>query len=267
MKRGTLVLLILAVVIFGIFYAVDYFNDDANKKTEDLYKAVLKRGYLVVGVKSDVKPFGFVDGSGANVGFDVDIAREVAKEIFHDPEKVKFVAVNDNDRLYLLNLNKLDMVIATVTITPQRKLSVDFSTPYYLTGQTLLVNNGSPIRSLADLSEKNVGVIFGSTSEQTIKFLLPTAKVLGYKTYGDAYRALKSGSVLAIVADDAILRNYSLLDSGVKILPRKYSKDFYGVAFRKTEESGTLLKVVNNVISDMDKQGKLNQLRDKWDLK
>lgn len=266
MKRGTLLLLILIVVIFGIFYAVDYFNDAANKKAEDLYKTVLKRGYLIVGVKTDVKPFGFVN-SGANVGFDVDLAHEIAREIFHDANKVKFVPVNDNNRFYLLNLGELDMVIATVTITQTRMRSVDFSTPYYLTGQTLLVNNGSPIRSLADLSDKNVGVIFGSTSEQTIKFLLPTAKVLGYKSYDESYRALKSGKVLAIVADDAILRNYSLMDSGVRILPRKYSKDFYGVAFRKTDESKTLLNFVNNVISDMDKQGKLNQLRQKWDLK
>lgn len=267
MKRGTLVLLVLAIVIFGVFYAVDYFNDAANKKTEDLYKTVIKRGYIIVGVKTDVKPFGYVDGSGANVGFDVDLAHEIARDIFHDPQRVKFVPVNDNNRLYLLNLNKLDMVIATVTVTQSRMMSVNFSTPYYLTGQTLLVNNGSSIRALGDLSEKPVGVIFGSTSEQTIKFLLPTAKVLGYKTYGDAYRALKSGKVLAIVADDAILRNYSLSDGGVRILPRKYSKDFYAVAFRKTEESKTLLNAVNNVISDMDKQGKLNQLRDKWGLK
>lgn len=267
MKRGTLVLLILAVVIFGIFYAVDYFNDAANKKSEDLYKTVLKRGYIIVGVKTDVKPFGFVDGSGANVGFDIDLAHEIARDIFHDPQKVKFVPVNDNNRLYLLNLNKLDMVIATVTITQTRMMSVDFSKPYYLTGQTLLVNSASSVRSLADLSEKPVGVIFGSTSEQTIKFLLPTAKVLGYKSYGDSYRALKSGQVSAIVADDAILRNYSLSDSGVKIIPRKYSKDFYGVAFRKTEESKTLQNAVNNVISDMDKQGKFNELRAKWGLK
>ena len=267
MKRGTLVLLILAFIIFGIFYAVDYFNDAANRKCEDLYKTILKRGYIIVGVKTDVKPFGFIDGSGSITGFDVDIAREIARDIFHDPEKVKLVPVNDNDRLYLLNLSKLDMVIATVTITQTRMMSVDFSTPYYLTGQTLLVKTGSPVRSLADLSEKNVGVIFGSTSEQTIKFLLPTAKVLGYKSYGDAYRALKSGQVLAIIADDAILRNYSLSDSGVTILPKKYSKDFYGIAFRKTDESKSLLNAVNNVISDMDKQGKLNQLRNKWNLK
>lgn len=267
MKKRTIILLIIAAVLFGIFYVVDYFNDAANKKSEDLYKTVMDRGYLIVGVKTDVKPFGYIDGTGANVGFDVDLAHEVANVLFHNPEKVKFVPVSDNDRLYLLNLNKLDMVIATLTITQTRMVSVDFSNPYYATGQTLLVNTGSSVRSLADLSDKNVGVIFGSTSEQTIKFLLPTAKVLGYKSYIEAYRALKSGQVLAVVADDAILRNYSLSDSGVKIIPKRYSKDFYGIAFRKTDESKKLLELVNTVIQDMDRQGKLNQLREKWDLR
>lgn len=267
MKRGTLVLLILAIVIFGVFYAVDYFNDAANKKQEDLYKTVLKRGYIIVGVKTDTKPFGFIDGSGSVVGFDVDIAHEIAKELFHDPQKVKFVPVSDNNRLYLLNLNKLDMVIATLTISQTRMAAVNFSKPYYLTGQTLLVRTGSPVRSMADLSDKKVGVIFGSTAEQTMKFLLPTAKVLGYKSYDEAYQALKRGDILAITSDDAILRRFALADSGVQITPRKYSKDFYGIAFRKTDESKVLLETVNNVISDMDKQGKLNTLRDKWGLK
>lgn len=267
MKRGTLVLLILAIIIFGVFYAVDYFNDAANKKQEDLYKTVLKRGYIIVGVKTDTKPFGFIDASGAIVGFDVDIAHEIAKELFHDPQKVKFVPVSDNNRLYLLNLNKLDMVIATLTISQNRMAAVNFSKPYYLTGQTLLVRTGSPVRSMADLSDKKVGVIFGSTAEQTMKFLLPTAKVLGYKSYDEAYQALKRGDILAITSDDAILRRFALVDSGVQITPRKYSKDFYGIAFRKTDESKVLLETVNNVISDMDKQGKLNTLRDKWGLK
>lgn len=265
MKKGHLVLLFILLIILGAFYAVDYFNDEANKKNDDLYKTILQRGYIIVGIKTDTKPFGFIE-NGVNVGFDVDIAREVAKDIFHDPQKIKFVPVSDNDRLYLLNLNKLDMVIATLTINQTRLLSVDFSKPYYLTGQTLLVRKGSPVRSMADLSEKKVGVIFGSTAEQTMKFLLPSAKVLGYKSYDDAYRALKSGDVLALTADDAILRRFVTSDLSVEILPRRYSKEFYGVAFRKGEESATLLNKVNTVISDMDKQGKLNQLRQKWNL-
>lgn len=267
MKKSHIILIVICLIIFAIFYWVDYFNDDANKSSEDLYKTILQRGYIIVGVKTDTKPFGFIDGNGANAGYDIDLAHAIAKEIFHDPQKVKFVPVSDNDRLYLLNLNKLDIVIATLTITPLRRESVTFSKPYYLTGQTLLVKRGSSIRSMADLSDKSVGVIFGSTAEQTIKFLLPTAKVRGYKTYDEAFQALKKGEVLAVTSDDAILRRFTMQDSGVIILPRRYSKEFYGVAFRKTEESLSLLKIVDTVISDMDKQGKLEELINKWDLK
>jgi ABC-type amino acid transport substrate-binding protein len=226
----------------------------------------MERGYLVVGVKTDIKPFGFINEKGENDGFDVDIAHSIAHELFHDSSKVKFVPVTDKERLYILNLNKVDMVIATLTITPARQNFVDFSNAYYITGQALLVRTGGGIRSMADLSDKNVGVIFGSTAEQTIKFLLPTAHVMGYKSYDDAYNALKAGHILAITSDDAILRNFALRDSGVQILPKKYSRDSYGIALRRGDESSYMLEIVNNIISDMDNQGKFIQLKRKWHL-
>lgn len=267
MKHRFLIFL-AAIALIGvfIFYIYDYTRDDATKSGADLYKTIMERGYLIVGVKTDIKPFGFIDSSGVNAGFDVDIARAIAKEVFHDPAKVKFVPVSDEERLYLLNLNKVDMVIATMTITPSRQNFVDFSNAYYITGQTLLVRTGSSIRSMSDLSDKNVGVIFGSTAEQTIKFLLPTAHVMGYKSYEDAYRALKAGHILAITSDDAILRTFALKDGGVKLLPKKYTRDSYGIAFRRGEESNYMIEIVNNVISDMDNQGQFMQLKRKWQL-
>ena len=116
------------------------------------------------------------------------------------------------------------------------------------------------------MSNKNVGVIFGSTAEETIKFLLPTAHVLGYRSYDDAYNALKNGTVLGITSDEAILRTYSMKDNSVKILPKRYSRDSYGIAFRRGEESDYIIEVVNNVISDMDNRGVFNQLKRKWNL-
>ena len=174
--------------------------------------------------------------------------------------------MTNSERMYILNLNKVDMVIATMTVTPARQHFVDFSNAYYITGQSLLVRNGGTIRSLADLSDKNVGVIFGSTAEQTIKFLLPTAHVMGYKSYQEAYSALKSGSILGIISDDAILRSYSIKDTGVKLLTKKYSRDSYGIAFRRGDESNYMLNIVNNVISDMDNQGEFIVLKRKWQL-
>ena len=265
-KRVLILIGIIILVCWTIFWAYDYSKDDATKKGGDLYKTVMARGHIIVGVKTDVRPFGFIDSNGKNAGFDVDIAHHIAKELFHDENKVKFVPVTDKDRFYKLNSSKVDMVIATMTITPKRQIFADFSNAYYITGQTLLVRTGSPIRSLADLSNKNVGVIFGSTAEETIKFLLPTAKVLGYRTYDDAYKALKKGTILGITSDDAILRNYSMKDSGVVILPKRYSRDSYGIAFRRGDESNYILEVVNNVISDMDNRGIFIKLRHKWGL-
>ena len=257
---------IIAVIGWTIFWFYDYQKDAATKKGEDLYKTIVNRGFLIVGVKTDTKPFGFIDSTGKNVGFDVDIAKYIAKEILHDENKVEFVPVTDNERLYKLNLNKVDMVIATMTVTPSRQHYADFSNAYYITGQALLVRNGSSIRSLGDLSNKKVGVIFGSTAEDTIKFLLPTANVMGYKIYDDAYRALKNGTVLGVVADDAILRNYSISDSAVKLLPKRYSRDSYAIAFRRGPESDYILEIVNHVISDMDNRGIITQLKHKWNL-
>ena len=265
-KKLLIILGIIGVVIWTIFWGYDYSKDGATKKGGDLYKTIVNRGYMIVGVKTDNKPFGFIDSNGKNAGFDIDIAHNIAKEILHDPEKIKFVPVKENERMYKLNIGEVDMVIATMTITPKRQHFADFSNAYYITGQSLMVKQGSSIRSLGDLSNKNVGVIFGSTAEETIKFLLPTARVLGFKTYDEAYKALKSGTILGITSDDAILRAYSMSDSSVKLLPKHYSRDSYGIAFRRGEESDYILEVVNNVLSDMDHRGVFIQLKRKWKL-
>ena len=257
---------IICLIVWTVFWFYDYSKDNATKKNTDLYKMVLSRGYLIVGVKTDSKPFGFIDANGKNAGFDVDIAHYIAKEILHDENKVKFVPVKESERLYMLNLGEVDFVIATMTITPKRQHFADFSNAYYITGQTLLVRSGSSIRSLADLNNKNVGVIFGSTAEETIKFLLPTAHVLGYRTYQEAYTALKNGAVLGITSDDALLRPFALNDGSVKLLQKRYSRDSYGIAFRRGDESSYMIDVVNNVISDMDKRGVLVNLKRKWGL-
>ena len=261
-----LVLLAIATVCWIIFWLYDYNKDGATKKGGDLYKTIMDRGYVIVGVKTDLKPFGFIEQTGANAGFDVDIAHYIAKELFHDPSKVKFVSVSEKDRFYILNVNKVDMIIATMTITPKRQHFADFSNAYYITGQALLVNSGSRIRSLSDLSNKNIGVIFGSTAEETIKFLLPTARVMGYKSYDEAYHALKAGHVLGITSDEAILRNYSMKDSSVILLSKRYSRDSYGIAFRRGDESNYILDVVNGVLSDMEHRGVLTELKHKWNL-
>ena len=96
---------------------------------------------------------------------------------------------------------------------------------------------------------------------------VPEVTVLGYKTYNDAYKALKSGKAEGIVADDTILLNFALNDKSVKLLPKRYSKEPYAIAFRKGEQSVRLISKTNYVIENLQSTGRLNRLQEKWKIK
>lgn len=257
--------LILISIVLVMVYAVDYKLDKANVPNEDLLKVIKNRGYIIVGVKTDTRPFGYLE-NGKNVGFDIDIAKYIAKDIFHDSSKVKFVQVTPSNRLYFLNVENVDMIIATMTTSPERRAIINFSKPYFVAGQAILVRRGSKINGLADLENKNLGVLYGSTAEKNIRIIAPSVNVYGYKTYHDAYNALKAGKIQAITSDDTILRNYALIDSSVKLLPKRYTKEFYAVGVRKGDDTKALLKVIDMNISNMLNDGTLTSLKRKWKL-
>ena len=164
--------LILISIVLAIVYAIDYKMDKANSVNQDLLKTIKNRGYIIVGVKTDTRPFGYLE-NGKNVGFDVDIAKYITKDIFHDSSKIEFVQVTPSNRLYFLNVEKVDMVVATMTTSTERRRIINFSKPYFVAGQALLVRTGSPIKNLADLDNKNVGVLYGSTAEKNIRMMIP----------------------------------------------------------------------------------------------
>lgn len=257
---------ILIAIVLAIFFIVDYKMDKSNSVDEELLSVIKQRGYIVVGVKTDTRPFGYLDKNGKNIGFDIDIAKSIAKEIFHDENKIKFIPVTPSNRLYKLNSKEVDIIVATMTTSQERKSLVNFSKSYFLAGQAILVRTGSFIKSLSDLENKNIGVLYGSTAEKNIRILVSTAKILGYKTYNEAYNALKNGRIVAITSDDTILRNYAITDPTVKLLPKRYTKDFYAIALRKTDDSESLLKLINVNITNMMSDGSLLKLKRKWQL-
>ena len=112
------------------------------------------RGKLTAGVKTDFPPFGFLDNKGVNKGFDIDIAKALSKELFGKGDAVEFVSVTSENRIPFLTSGRVDLVMATMTITEERKKEVDFSTPYFVTGQTMLVRANSKITKYQDLAEK-----------------------------------------------------------------------------------------------------------------
>jgi len=231
----------------------------------DLYDMILNRGKIVVGVKNDAKPFGFLNDNKQYEGFDIDLSRQIAKNIFGDENAVEFIPVNSSNRIMLLNSGQADMIIATMTITSQRAAVVDFSVPYYYTGQTLLLNRTSKISSLADNNLKKVGVIFGSTAEKMVRIAIPQCMITGFKTYNEAVNALKGNEIDAIATDESILLGITMDDKDLKIIKApKYSKEPYGIAFRKGEETKRLRAIVDSTITSLNDTGELNKLKHKW---
>lgn len=230
----------------------------------DVYQDIIQRGVVKIGINTDSKPFGFVDKDGNIQGYDADFARYISQYLLNSPNKVDFVHVTPANRMLKVSTGEVDMVIATMTITPQREEIIDFSIPYDTAGQSLLVKSNSKITSIADLNGQNVGVIWGTTAEKNMLNLVPTANIIGFKTYNDAYKALKSGYINAVTSDDTILSRFAIEDKDVKLLPKKYSREPYGIGFKKGPSSKLLKEKVDYAITDMKQKNVITRLHKKW---
>ena len=235
-----------------------------NEQPMDLLDSIQQRGKVVVGVSSDIVPFGYKNDKGEYEGFEIDLAKQIAKLLLYDESKIEFVSVEPSNRIMMLNSGQADMIIATMTITSKRMNVVDFSNPYYFAGQTALVNSKSKIKTLSDLSNKKIGVAFGTTAYDGIKEIVPTASLVGFKNYNLAIDALKAGEIDAFALDDTILIGYALKDKSLRLLTQKYTQEPYGIAFRKGIESARTIEMVNNFLKVLNSTGSLNAMKHKW---
>ena len=260
----------LGLILVSVFAALVVFYllilKPVKYETTDMFDDIIQRGYIKVGINPDSQPFGFYDKEGNIIGYDADLAGYIAQYIVKNPAKVKFIPVTPSNRLIKASTGEVDMVISTVTITPLRQEVVSFSRSYDCAGQALLVKSNSAITGLQDLAGQNIGVIFGTTAEKNIQHLVPTARIQGYRTYQDAYLALKAGNINAITSDDTILNRFAIADKSVKLLPKRYSTEPYGIAFKKGSSTVRLKEELDFAIEDLMRRNILNKLHKKWGL-
>jgi ABC-type amino acid transport substrate-binding protein len=224
---------------------------------------VKKRGKLTVGVKTDYPPFGFLDKKGINRGFDIDIAKALSKELFGNEEAIQFVPVTSENRIAFLNSKKIDIIVATLTITEDRKKEIDFSIPYFITAQLILVQGDSKITKYEDLAGKKVATIRGSTGDIAIKELVPTAERIRFERNFEALQALKERRVEAFVQDFILLYNLLQKNRGLKMASlQPFRPARYGLAVRKGDKEW--LDFVNTTLEKMKETGEYEKLLEKW---
>jgi polar amino acid transport system substrate-binding protein len=178
--------------------------------------------------------------------------------------KLELVATNPANRIPLLQSGKADLIVADITITPERAQVVDFSTPYFVTGQQFLVPAKSADK-LDEYSRARIGAVKGTTGEQTLHQRFPQSRVLSYDDIPLALTALRNGNVQAITQDSTILAGLLAQapdKANFKILPDLISKEEIGVGVKKGETA--LLKVVNDELVALEKNGQAASIYDVW---
>ena len=253
-------LLILMLTIF----ASSSFAEKSGKI--NLYESILKKDKMIVGISFDSMPFGFKDSDGQIKGMEADLARELAERILGSKNKVVFKNVSSQDRIKSIMSDDVDMVISTLTITPERKKIIDFSVPYFVAGQAIGVRKNGKINSLEDLINKRVIVILGTTGEKNIKRLAPNALVQSYDNNSEAINAFKNGYGDAITTDDSLLQGLVMKNGDYMLLQKRLTKEPYGIAFKKSKQTNILKNNVNKTIKEMMIDGTLGTIKNKWEL-
>lgn len=214
-------------------------------------------GSVKIGIKFDQPGLGQKVGDTYK-GFDVDVAKYVAKELGYDPAKIQWVETPSATRETAIQGGQVDMIFATYSITDERKKKVDFGGPYYIAGQDLLVRaDNTDITGPQSLNGKKVCSVAGSTSAKKIKDQYSQgAQLQDYDTYSKCAEALASGTVDVLTTDDTILAGYAAQDQykgKFKVVGNPFTEEKYGVGIKKGDTQ--MCTKVNAAIKKMIDDG------------
>jgi polar amino acid transport system substrate-binding protein len=204
-----------------------------SAEAADQLQDILQRGKLVVGTGSTNPPWHFRDDKGNLAGFDIDIAKIIAKGIFNDPTKIEFVTQASDARIPNITTGKVDITCQFMTVTAARAQQVAFTIPYYREGVGLLLPKGGKAKNYDDLKATGDGttiaVLQNVYAEEMVHQALPKAKVDQYDSVDLIYQAVNSHRADAAATDMSSLRWYlkqnpdRYVDAGYGWNPQTYS--------------------------------------------
>ena len=252
----------LATVLMGLALVCTIGKAAQAAAPADTLAEVKNKGVLVAGVKDSLPPFGYVDEQSREiVGYDIDFVKAIAKKL---GVKLELKPVTSASRMPQLTEGNIDIIAATMTKNPERAKQIGFSHTYFATGQKFIARKGS-VRNVMDLAGKKIGTAKGSTSEQNVKKELPSATVLAFDDYPQAFLALQQGKVAAVTTDEAILAGILAKapnKSQFEIPNVQISNEPYGLGMRK--DDAKFIAFVNQTILEMEKSGEAKRIFEKW---
>ena len=247
----------LYLAVFTLFIAVAFSGCAQQEKTG--FEKVKDAGKVSFAMSGGYPPFNFFSKHNELVGFDVDVANEVATRL---GVKLKPVTTEWSGIIEGLRSGVYDGILGSMAATDQRKKVVDFSTSYYYSGAQMFVGIDAPFNSAEELKGRAVGLVTGTTFEQDAKDLGVTDIRL-YKDDTHTLTELSNGVIDGVITDRVV--GVNAMNSGkfkIKPLGSPLRKEDIAVAFRK--EDKTLTDEVNKILKQMHEDGTLTKLSKKW---
>lgn len=253
-----LVLSLAALTLAGCQPKAAPASDNAAAAESGLQK-IKSAGKIVLGTSAGFPPFEFVNDQNQIVGFDMDIGQKIADKL---GVKLEIKDIQFDGLIAALQAGKIDMIIAGMSITPERAQNVDFSDPYFSGGSVILVHQDTnDINSLADLKGKKVAVQLGTTQEQAAE-KIEGAEVVKLNLFTDAALQLSQKRVDAMLIDQTTAKAYASVYPNLKVVGEPFDNSEQGIAVQKGNKE--LLDEVNKVLKDLKQSGEMDQLIQKW---
>ncbi|WP_027624430.1 ABC transporter substrate-binding protein [Clostridium lundense] len=258
---------ILALVTAVILTAGTFVGcSSGNKKTEESknlnsLERVKKDGVLTMGLNDTYPPMEFRDENHNLVGFDIDLGQEIGKKLGVKVE----VKTNDWKGIILsLKSKKFDMILSTMSITDKRKEEIDFSKPYIVGGQRIVVKKGNnTIKDVKDLKGKVIGCQLGSTGEMSASKIEGIKELKKYDGVTEAFNDLSVGRIDAVIADGQVGGYYLKKRGGdLILLDAKLTDEPVGIGFRKEDKE--LREAIDKALDELKQEGTLSKLSQKW---
>ena len=213
-------------------------------------------GKVTIGVKFDQPGLGVKNPDGSVSGFDVDVARYVAEQLGYKAEDIEWKEAPSPQRETLIQNGQVDYIVATYSITPERKEKVSFAGPYLQTGQTLLVRqDNTSITGPESLGNNRIVCsVKGSTPAKRIKEKYPNVQLQEFDTYTACIEGLKNNTVEAVTTDAVILAGYAAQSPGqYKVVGQPFSPELYGIGLKK--DDAELRSKINDALQKMITEG------------
>ena len=264
MKKRLLIGLALLTAV-ALVFAPGAFGDDINLAKKSTLNEIVQRGELRVGFEAGYLPFEMADKKGNFIGFDMDVAREMAKAM-----GVKFVPVNTawDGIIPALITKKFDIIISGMTITQERNLKVNFADPYIIVGQTILLNkkHAGKVKSYKDLNDPKYTVTskLGTTGEQAIKRLIPRAKYKSFEVESEAALEVLTGKADATVYDLPFCATFMAQQGEGKLIFLDEPFTFEPLAWAVRKGDPDFMNWLNNFLRQLKNDGRYDRIYNKW---